>query len=423
MSIYPLRFPLLILCSLLTAIFFSPVASADWPEFRGPTRDGVSTSVNVPTHWSDTKNIAWKQEIPGRGWSSPVLADGRIYLTSATGDIEDNDLSLRAICIRADDGQILWNVEVLRPDAETAGLKHDKNGLASPTPIVDQGRIFVHFGHLGTAALDLAGKILWLQTDIKYNPRHGNGGSPVLVGRALVFSCDGLDTQNIVALDRATGKLLWKTPRNTSAFKTFSFSTPQVIDIDGRLQIVSPGSGLVAAFDPNDGSEIWRVNYGEGFSVVPRPVFAHGRLYLATGFMRPSLLVINPQGARGDATESNIVWQHDRGVPNTSSMLVVGDEIYFVSDRGVASCLDAHTGEVRWSERLGGNFSASPIAAEGKIYFTNEDGKTYVLRQGIEYDLLATNDIGERTFASFAPADGTLFLRSESHLWRIGKKN
>ena len=421
MSLGPFRFLLLFLLHLLAATYIPSIAAADWPEFRGPTRDGISTNVDVPSAWSDTENIAWKQEIPGHGWSSPVLVDGRIYLTTATGDIETDDLSLRALCVRADDGHILWDVEIVRPDAEAAGKKHGKNGLASPTPIVNQGKVYVHFGHLGTAALDLDGNILWRQTDIKYDPRHGNGGSPVLVGRALVFSCDGLDTQNIVALDRATGKVLWKTPRNTSAFKTFSFSTPQVIEVAGQQQVISPGSGLVAAFDPQDGTEIWRVNYGEGFSVVPRPVFAHGRLYLATGFMRPSLLVINPQNARGDATESNIVWQHNRGVPNTPSMLVVGDEIYFVSDRGVASCLDANTGEVHWSERLGGNFSASPIFAAGRIYFTNEDGKTSILRPGVEYDLLATNDIGERTFASLAPADGTLYLRSESHLWRIGR--
>jgi len=409
------------LCSLVVATLFTPIAAADWPEFRGPTRDGISTHINLPTEWSDTENIAWKQKIPGHGWSSPVLVDGRIYLTTATGNIETDDLSLRALCIDATEGHTLWDVEIVRPDAESAGLKHGKNGLSSPTPIVDGGRVYVHFGHLGTAALDLDGNILWRQTDVNYDPRHGNGGSPALVEGTLVFSCDGLDTQHVVGLDCETGKILWKTPRNTTAFKTFSFSTPQVIEIEGQPQVISPGSGLVAAFNPTDGKEIWRVTYDEGFSVVPRPVYAHGRLYLATGFARPSLLAINPQDARGDATESNIVWQHDRGVPNTPSMLVVGDEIYFVSDNGVASCLDAHTGEVHWSERLGGNFSASPIAAEGRIYFTNEDGKTYVINQGVEYQLLITNDLAERVFASPATTDGAIFIRSESHLWRIGQ--
>ena len=412
------RLPLLCASLVMTMVQF---AKADWPEFRGPTRNGVSTDLQVPYEWSASDNIAWKQEIPGSGWSSPVLVNGRIYLTTATGEIEDNDLSLRALCVAADDGQIVWDVEVLHPSAEAAGLKHGKNGLASPTPIVNEGKVFVHFGHLGTAALDLAGNIIWQQTEVKYHPQHGNGGSPALVDGTLIFSCDGLDTQHVVGLDAATGEVVWKTPRNTTAFKTFSFSTPQVIEVDGQPQVVSPGSGLVAAFDPASGAELWRVNYGEGFSVVPRPVFAHGRLYVATGFARPSLLAIDPQGARGDATESHIAWEHDRGVPNTPSMLVAGDEVYFVSDKGVASCLDAHMGEVRWTERLGGNFSASPVLAEGRIYFTNEDGRTYVIRQGIEYQLLATNELGERTFASPATAEGALFVRSESHLWRIGR--
>lgn len=402
------------------AVVITP-ATANWPEFRGPTRDGVSTNVNVPVEWSGTENVAWKQEIPGNGWSSPALVDERIYLTTATGGMETDDLSLRALCIDANDGRIIWNEEIVRPEAEVAALKHGKNGLASPTPIVANDRVYVHFGHMGTAALDLEGNILWRQIGINYDPRHGNGGSPALVDDLLVFSCDGLDTQHVVALERDTGKVRWKVPRDTNAEKPFSFSTPQVIEVDGAQQVVSPGSGFVGAYDPRDGRRVWRVNYGEGFSVVPRPVYAHGRLYLASGFMRPTLLSIDPQDANGDATESNVVWQHSRSVPNTPSMLVVGDEIYFVSDNGVASCLDAHTGEVHWTKRLGGNFSASPIVAEGRIYFTSEEGKTYVLRQGVEYDLIATNDLGERTFASPATIDGAIFIRSESHLWRIGK--
>ena len=420
MCLSPAHFRQLLLCCLMAACF-PAAASADWPEFRGPTRDGISTDVEVPVEWSATENIVWKQEIPGSGWSSPVLVEGRIYLTTATGEIQTDNLSLRALCVDGSDGRMIWDFEIFQPSEEVAALKHGKNGWASPTPIVAGGRVYVHFGHMGTAALDLDGKVLWQQTGVKYNPRHGNGGSPVLVGDNLVFSCDGLDTQHVVALNRDSGAIRWKTPRNTSAAKPFSFSTPQTIEVDGRQQVVSPGSGLVAGFDPSSGSEIWRVNYGEGFSVVPQPVYAHNRLYLASGFARPSLLVIDPHAASGDSTDSNIVWRHSRGVPNTPSLLVVGDEVYFVADNGVASCLDAHTGKVHWTKRLGGNFSASPIFTEGRLYFTNEEGKTYVIRQGVEYDLLAINDLGERTFASPATVDGALIFRSESHLWRIGK--
>jgi len=393
--------------------------AADWPEFRGPMRDGVSTATKVPVEWDATHHVAWKQEIPGSGWSSPVLVDGKLYLTTASGTADDGDVSLRALCLDAQTGRILWNVEAIRPDVEAAKIMHQKNSLASATPIVDSNRVYVHFGHMGTAALDLAGNVLWRQTDLRYTPMHGNGGSPILVDGLLVFSCDGDTEPFIAALDSSTGALRWKVPRVREAGKTFSFCTPLVIEVDGVKQIISPGSGMTGAYDPRDGRELWRVNYDQGFSVVPRPVFADGMLYLCSGFIRPNLIAVNPQGAVGDATETNVVWKFDRGVPTTPSIVVAGDEVYFVSDRGVATCLDAHNGDVRWTERLGGGFSASPVYAEGRVYFTNEDGTTYVVRAAGEYELLATNELGERTLASPAVDDGTIHMRTASHLWRI----
>jgi outer membrane protein assembly factor BamB len=282
-------------------------------------------------------------------------------------------------------------------------------------------RVYVHFGHLGTAALDLAGKVLWQQTDIEYSPQHGNGGSPALVDDLLIFSCDGDEEPFIIALDVATGGERWRIARETEADKTFSFCTPLVIDNNGQQQIISPGSGMAGAYDPHSGRELWRVNYGDGFSVVPRPIYTGGTLYLCSGFIRASLIAVDPAGASGDVTDSNVLWKYDRGVPTTPSVLVAGDEVYFVSDNGVATCLDAHSGDVHWTERLGGGFSASPVFAEGRIYFTNEDGATYVIRAGKEYELLATNELGERALASPAVDDGTLYIRTASHLWRIGK--
>ena len=408
---------------LALAFCFVPIGislAEDWPEFRGPSRDGISNATNVPTKWSTSENITWQTEIPGKGWSSPTLVDGRIFLTTA---IEEGDnISLRALAVDAASGDLVWNVELFQPSPEIASQKHGKNGLASPTAIVDQGRVYVHFGHMGTAALDVEGNILWRQTEVNYEPRHGCGGSPVLIDGVLAFSCDGLDSQRVVALDAATGDIRWTTPRNTTAIKTFSFSTPQTIHVDGQSQIVSPGSGFVGSYAPSDGSELWRVDYGEGYSVVPRPVYALGKLFLASGFDRPILLAINPQGAKGNATESHLQWQHIKGAPNTPSVVVVGDEIYFVSDNGVASCLDAHSGKVHWTKRLGGNFSASPIAAEGRIYFTSEEGVTSIVRASTDYELLETNDLEDRTFASLTPDDGKLFIRTESKLWCVGNK-
>jgi outer membrane protein assembly factor BamB len=411
---------LLIVRTLAFAFLIIEAAAAEeWPQFRGPTADGVSNASNVPVSWSSTEHVMWKTPIPGGGWSSPVLAAGRLYLTTAVTDEEARSVSLRALCIDAVDGQILWNVAVLEPDQTATRQVHTKNSLASATPIVTQDRLFVHFGHMGTAALDLDGTIVWKQQRLKYPPVHGNGGSPALVDDVLAFSCDGASEPFVAALDQASGEVRWKTPRNTSATKTFSFSTPIVLDVDGSHQIISAGSGFVGAYDPGDGREIWRVRYGEGYSVVPRPVFAHGLLFVATGFNRARLLAIDPAGARGDATQ-NVVWTYDRGVSLTPSIVPVGNELYFVSDNGVATCLDARTKEVHWTERLAGDFSASPVFADGNVYFTSESGTTYVVKAGTTFELLATNDVPERTLASAAVDHGAFYQRTESHLWRFG---
>ncbi len=399
----------------------SSAAETEWPQFRGPTGQGLSQAANVPVQWSATECVAWKVEVPGRGWSSPVLSKGRLYLTSAVPDAGGSDITLHALCLDAADGRVLWDTEILRPDPSRVAAMHRKNSPASGTPIVTGDRLFVHFGHMGTAALDLAGKVLWRQTELDYPPTHGNGGSPILVGDALIFSADGQKDPFVAALDVATGAVRWKTARNSPAKKQFSFSTPLAIEVGGVKQIISPGSGFVCAYDPADGRELWRVGYGEGYSVIPRPVFAHGLLFLGSGYDRAAFYAIKPAGAAGDATATNIAWSISKGAPHTPSAIVVGEEVYFVSDAGIATCADARTGEVRWSERLGGNFSASPIAVDGRVYFQNETGVGYVVKAGQTYELLATNDLGERSLASYAVADGTLFIRTEAHLWKIAR--
>jgi outer membrane protein assembly factor BamB len=406
--------------SLVAAVLVFPsVAAGDWPQFRGPTADGVSSAKNVLVEWSATDHVKWKTPMPGSGWSSPVLAAGRLYLTAAVSDEASGEISLRVLCIDAEDGQILWNVEVFEPEEAATKQVHSKNSLASSTPIVTDDRLYVHFGHMGTAALDLRGDVVWRQQTLRYPPVHGNGGSPVLVDNLLAFSCDGASDPFVAALDQASGEVRWKTPRDSSATKTFSFSTPLVLDTGGTNQIISSGSGFVGAYDPRDGREIWRVNYGQGYSVVPRPVFAHGLLFVATGFNRARLLAIDPKGARGDATQ-NVVWSYDRGVSLTPSIVPVANELYFVSDNGVATCLDAESGKVHWTERLDGGFSASPVFADGHLYFTNESGTTFVVRAGTTFELVATNDLAERTLSSAAVDDGAFYQRTETHLWRFG---
>ncbi len=403
--------------ALLTAVILTASSSThaeSWPEFRGPTGQGHSTARHLPLEWSGTKNVAWKQPLSGLGWSSPVLRDGRLYLTSAVPRDGGNQ-SLQTFCLEAASGKILWSTEVF---AMPVSKGHQKNSQASPTPILEGNRLYVHFGHLGTACLDLAGKVVWRNSDIQYSPVHGNGGSPILVDKALVFSCDGGSDPFIIALDKSSGKVLWKTPRTSDAARKFSFSTPLLITVNGKKQIISPGSGAVCAFDPQTGKEIWRARYEGGYSVIPRPVFGHGLLFIGTGYDRPTVIAVRPDG-HGDVTDTHIAWTLTKGAPNTPSLLLVGDELYMVSDAGIGSCLDAKTGQVHWQERLGGNYSASPIFADGRIYFQNEEGVGVVIKPGKTFEKLAENPLGERTLASYAVDDGALFIRSQENLYRI----
>jgi len=279
----------------------------------------------------------------------------------------------------------------------------------------------VHFGHQGTACLTQTGEIVWQNRELNYQPVHGNGGSPVIIGDALVFSCDGGKDPFVAALGKDNGELLWKTPRETDASRRFSFSTPLVIEVDGNKQVVSPGSGAVCAFDPIDGKELWRVTYGEGYSVIPKPVYAHGMVYVCSGYGRPILFAIRTGGA-GDVTDSHVAWQTTKAVPHTPCVLVVKNELYMVSDGGVASCLDARTGKSHWQERIGGQYSASPVFADGKIYFQNEQGASVVGAPSITFEKIATNNLNERTLASYGVLDNALLIRSDKHLYRIGGK-
>jgi outer membrane protein assembly factor BamB len=398
------------------------VRADDWPQFRGPTGQGIAPKGHYPLEWSGTKNVAWRKSIPGKGWSSPIVSGGFVYLTTAVAAVEGNgrDQSLRALCLNAKTGETVWDKEIFRQDGSQSPGIHSKNSHASPTPLTDGERLYVHFGHQGTACLDLQGNIIWKNRDIHYQPVHGNGGTPILAQNTLVFSCDGLDQPFVVALDRAKGTLLWKMDRNSESVKKFSFSTPLLITVNGKEQIISPGAGAVCAYDPATGQEIWKVTY-EGYSVIPRPVFDHGLLFVSSGFDSPVLLAIRPDG-QGDVTSSHVAWTLRKGAPLTPSPLLVDDELYLVSDAGIASCLDAKTGKVHWQERIGGNYSASPLYADGRIYCQSEEGTGLVLKAGKRFEVLSRNSLNERTLASYAASDGAFFIRTENHLYRIQER-
>jgi outer membrane protein assembly factor BamB len=383
----------------------------DWPQFRGPTGQGHSSERGLPVEWSESRNVIWKTPVAGRGWSSPVVAGGRVWLTTS---IKGRGASLRAVAFDVETGREVVNVEVFR--IGNGDLTNPKNSHASPTPIVEGDRVYVHFGAEGTAALSTAGEILW-KVRLPYESQHGNGGSPVLYGDLLIVSCDGSDQAFVVALDKRTGKERWKTLRRQPADQ--AYSTPLVIRVGERDEVVSVGAYRAAAYDPDTGKEIWRVAYPDGFSNVPRPVYGHGLVFIVTGFQQPSLLAVRADGS-GDVTKSHVAWTLKRGAPLTPSPLLVGDELYFVNDGGIAACLDARTGETRWVERIGGAYSASPVFADGRIYFLSEDGVATVIAPGREFRRLATNRLDGATLASIAVSGGSIFVRSDSHLYRIG---
>jgi len=398
---------------LLGAVIWSGSAARaeDWPQFRGPSGQGHSSERGLPITWSESQNVMWKTPVPGRGWSSPSVAGGRVWVTTS---VKEQGASLRAIAFDSSTGRETVNVEVFH--LRSADLTNPKNSHASPTPIVEGDRVYVHFGAEGTAALTTTGEIVW-KARLPYQSQHGNGGSPVLYGDLLIVSCDGSDDAFVVALDKRTGKVRWKTSRRLPADQ--AYSTPLVIRVGDRDELVSVGAYRAAAYDPQTGKEIWRVGYADGFSNVPRPVYGHGLVYIATGFQQPSLLAVRADGA-GDVTKTHIAWTLKRGAPLTPSPLVVGDELYIVNDGGIASCLDAKTGETRWLQRLGGEYSASPVFADGRIYFLSEGGVATVIAPGKEFRKLATSSLDGETLASMAISDGSIFIRTDSHLYRIG---
>jgi len=400
--------------ALLLALTGAAVRAEDWPQFRGPTGQGHSAERGLPLEWNEARSVIWKTPVPGRGWSSPVVAGGRIWLTSAVRD--RGGASLRVLAYDAETGREALAVELFR--LRDAALLNPKNSHASPTPIIEGDRVYVHFGAAGTAAITTAGEVVW-KTSIRFTNQHGGGGSPVLYEDLLIFNCDGWDAAFVIALDARTGKERWKANRRYPADQ--AYTTPLVIRVGDRDQLVSVGAYRAAAYDPRTGREIWRVSYRDGFSNVPRPVYGHGLVYIATGFQQPSLIAVRADGT-GDVTRTHTAWTQQRAAPYTPSPLLVGDVLYTVSDIGIAAALDAKTGVPYWQQRIGGNYSASPVHADGRIYFQNEEGLTTVVAPGTEFRVLARNQLDGGMLASMAVSGGSIFIRTEDHLYRIGEK-
>jgi outer membrane protein assembly factor BamB len=396
-----------------------PVAGA-WPQFRGPDGQGHAAGP-LPTSWSDRDHILWSTPIPGKGWSSPVIAGNLVWMTTAVPDPEGGS-TLRAVAVDAGSGEVRHDIvlfAVARPDP-----LHARNSLASPTPVLDKDRLYAHFGRYGTACVDTrTGRIAWRNTELVINHESGPGSSPALYHDLLVCSCDGADQQYAAALSTATGKLVWKTERPAAGEKEPSlrraFSTPLIIRVGGRDQVIMPGAFCVYSYEPRTGKELWRVCYG-GYSNVPRPVFAHGLVYVCTGFAPPQLWAIRPDG-QGDVTDTHVVWKQRKNAPSVPSPLVVGDLLFMVSDAGIATCLDARSGKVRWSERLPATFAASLLACGDTVYAFAENGKTFLFKAAPMYQELGRNALDAHVEATPAAAGGCFFFRTEKHLVKIGR--
>ena len=412
--------------ALLLTCLVSAVLNLDahWPQFRGPEGTGVAGGT-PPLTWGEDKNVRWKTAIHGRAWSSPVALDGQVWVSTATKDGRE----LSAVAVDLDTGKIVHDLLLFK--VAEPQFAHSFNSYASPTPVMEAGRIYVTFGSPGTAAIDTrSGKVLWERRDLECNHFRGAGSSPILFGDLLIMHFDGSDTQYLVGLDKQTGKTVWRTERSID-FKDLrpdgtpeadgdyrkAFSTPHVVMSGNEPVLISIGSKATYGYDPRTGKELWRLEERSAHSGSTRPVPGHGLIFYPSGFPTGQLLAIRLNPAR-DA-QPDVVWKVTRGVPNKPSVLLVGDLLFMVNDVGISSCLEATTGNAVWTSRVTGTYSASPIAAAGRVYMFNEDGKATVIDAGREFKVLAENLLDEGFMASPAVVGNALILRTRTHLYRI----
>lgn len=401
-------------------------ANGNWPQFRGPNGDGIAAESKIPTTWNKSENIAWKTEIHGLGWSSPVIYGKQVWLTTATPDGKE----LSVLCLDKDTGKILLDQKLF--DIAEPQFAHKFNTYASPTPVIEEGRVYLTWGSPGTACLDTKSfEVLWTREDIVCDHFRGAGASPILYGDLLILPYDGADHQFVLAMDKKTGETKWRTERSVD-FKDLdedgkpkaegdlrkAYATPHIVEIGGRDVLVSQGAMAIYGYDPKTGEELWRFDEHSNHSASTRPVILGDTIYAPTGFAKPWLIALSGPGS-GVLDESSVLWKLQKGVPKKPSLQLVGDHLYAISDGGIATCWDARTGDVKWAERIGGNYSSSPLVAHGLLYFFSEEGKTTVVKAAPEFEKVAENTIGDGFMASPAVSGDALYLRSRSHLYCI----
>ncbi len=407
---------------------------ADWPEFRGPwgnghaQASGNSEPLGVPLHWSETNNIKWKVAIPFKGWSTPVVMNGQVWLTTATEDGHD----FYAIGLDAETGEIQFNEKVFHSDnPEPLGNGASMNCYATPSPVIEPGRVYVHFGSFGTACLDTAtGQVLWKRDDLPCRHYRGPSSSLVLFENLVILTMDGANLQYHAALDKKTGRTVWKTNRSVKWNDEHvpgqmardgdlrkAHSTPLIVQAAGKTQMLSAGAKAAYAYDPRDGRELWRVEHPD-YSAAPRPLFDQGLAFFVTGLSRTELLAVKTDG-EGDVTRDKVVWRLKTHIGKYASPLLVDGLLYTAAEESFVTCIDSATGQVVWTERIGGKHCASPVYADGRLYFFSQEGKTTVLKPGRTFEVLATNQLANGFMASPAVSGGAFYLRTKTHLYRV----
>jgi outer membrane protein assembly factor BamB len=413
--------------AFITAPVFSQYIPEKWTHFRGTQLDGVADDSNYPRIWNDSTNILWKTPVPGRGWSSPVVFGNQVWLTTATPDGKE----MFALCTDLRTGEIVLNIKVFEPD--TIFRIHAVNSYATPTPCIEEGFVYVHYGRYGTACINTRnGKIIWKRTDLQCEHVQGPGSSPILHKDKLILHLEGTDKQYLVALDKRSGETIWETHRPVECYEPLleigkkAYITPIVITVDRRELLISNGSAVCIAYDVETGEEVWRIVQGED-STIAMPIFYNGILYFYTSFVTPptgekycELLAVRPEG-EGDVTDSHIIWRFASPMLQLLTPVINDGLIYTIDAKSIAWCLDASTGGVVWQNRMKGKFNASPIAASGNIYFSSTQGSTYVVKEGKTFELLSENNLDGEIWATPAFVDGTVLVRTSRFLYRFGE--
>jgi outer membrane protein assembly factor BamB len=417
--------------SILVLFIISSIVSVaqnsqpSWTHFRGNELNGISSETGVPSSWNDSTNIAWKVTIPGKGWSSPVILNNQVWVTTATGDGKE----MRAICTDFETGDIIHNRLLFKPDS--LFRIHAINSYATPTPAIEEGRVYIHFGRYGTACLDTGtGETIWERTDMQIEHIQGPGSSLLIYKDKLIVHMEGSDIQYIVALDKKTGETIWRTERPKELYDRLeyigkkAYITPIIVDVKGRDLMISNGSAVCIAYDPETGKEVWRIVYGED-STISMPTESDGIVYFYVGFetnkegeRHAELMAVDPSG-KGDIEETHVLWRIKTPILQLLTPVVVDGFLYTIDSRGKMYCLEALTGETVWSKKMKGKFHSSPLYADGLLYFSSTRGVTYVFKAGDEAEIVSENKLDGEIWATPAIADRSIIIRTNRALYKI----